>query len=405
VIVAVALILIALIAATLLANVNRTPKPFIIHQAPGAREEPRVSDIAVPNLVEPVTAGEAIQQNQKRPFDALPDTPAQPFVLHADDESRERAITCLAQAAYYEAGAEGEDGERAVVQVVLNRLRRPGFPSTLCGVVYQGSELPTGCQFTFTCNGSLDREPSPAGWRQARQIAVAALDGKVFAGIGHATHFHADYVLPYWADSFAKQVQIGTHIFYRLKGALGSSAAFSQRYGGSEPAIRTPGQINPLIQSPIQGGGIDEYRGPGHARDRRGSSGRGFGRRKYSRLTCRPAERVIDRRPRLNADPAHSRAEVRKLCWFREQADQAGGSEESSTGPFGYSMLRRERTDSFTARRWQSAKHIWALGMPATDVHYARTFWVGGGFAELISISSTADSARRIAESQLFDES
>jgi hypothetical protein len=255
-ILAVALVLIALIAAALLANVNRTPKPFILHPAPGVREEPRVSDIAVPNLVEPVTPGEAIQQNQKRPFDALPDTPAQPFVLHADDESRERAITCLAQAAYYEAGAEGEDGERAVVQVVLNRLRRPGFPSTLCGVVYQGSELPTGCQFTFTCNGSLDREPSPAGWRQARQIAVAALDGKVFAGIGHATHFHADYVLPYWADSFAKQVQIGTHIFYRLKGALGSSAAFSQRYGGSEPAIRTPGQINPLIQSPIQGGAL-----------------------------------------------------------------------------------------------------------------------------------------------------
>jgi spore germination cell wall hydrolase CwlJ-like protein len=251
-IVAVALILLALIAAALLANVNRTPKPFILHPAPGVREEPRVSDIAVPNLVEPVTAGEAIQQNQKRPFDALPDTPAQPFVLHADDESRERAITCLAQAAYYEAGAEGEDGERAVVQVVLNRLRRPGFPSTLCGVVYQGSELPTGCQFTFTCNGSLDREPSPAGWRQARQIAVAALDGKVFAGIGHATHFHANYVLPYWADSFAKQVQIGTHIFYRLKGALGSSAAFSQRYGGSEPAIPSRGQINPLIQSPVQ---------------------------------------------------------------------------------------------------------------------------------------------------------
>ena len=254
VIVVVALVLIALITAALLANINRTPKPFIPHSAPGAREEPRISDVAVPNLVKPMTAGEAIQQNQERPFDALPDTPAQPFVLHADDESRERAITCLAQAAYYEAGAEGGDGERAVVQVVLNRLRRPGFPSTLCGVVYQGSELPTGCQFTFTCDGSLDREPSQAGWKQARQIAVAALDGKVFAGVGHATHYHADSVLPYWADSLAKQVQIGAHIFYRLKGTLGSSAAFSQRYGGSEPAIPTP--INPLIPSPTQIGSL-----------------------------------------------------------------------------------------------------------------------------------------------------
>jgi hypothetical protein len=255
-IVVVGLVLVALITAALLANINRTPKSLPLHPRPTVREEPRVSDVSVPNLVKPLTTDEAIHQNQERPFDALPDTPAQPFVLHTDDESRERAITCLTQAAYYEAGTEGGDGERAVVQVVLNRLHRPGFPSTLCGVVYQGSELPTGCQFTFTCNGSLDREPTQVGWKQARQIAVAALDGKVFPGVGHATHYHAEYVLPYWAESLAKQVQIGAHIFYRLKGALGSSAAFSQRYGGSEPAIPTRGQFNPMIQTPTEMGSL-----------------------------------------------------------------------------------------------------------------------------------------------------
>ena len=119
-------------------------------------------------------------------------------------------------------------------------MRHPGFPSTVCGVVYQGSELPTGCQFTFTCDGSLARTPVPALWNQARRIAMDALDGKVFAAVGHATHYHADYVLPYWADSLLKQVQIGHHIFYRLQGSLGSSAAFSQRYGGSEPTLPAP---------------------------------------------------------------------------------------------------------------------------------------------------------------------
>jgi hypothetical protein len=110
----------------------------------------------------------------------------------------------------------------------------------VCGVVYQGSNLPTGCQFTFTCDGSLMRTPVASLWAQAKKIASQALDGKVFGAVGHATHYHADYVLPYWADSLAKQVQIGHHIFYRLEGGLGTQAAFSQRYAGKEPLPPTP---------------------------------------------------------------------------------------------------------------------------------------------------------------------
>jgi spore germination cell wall hydrolase CwlJ-like protein len=248
-----ALIALALIAAALLANVNRSPKEYSFRPHAPAQIQSQAPGIAVPNLVRPITPEQAIEENQKREFDAPPDTPARPFVLRADSLSRERAINCLAQAAYYEAGAEGADGERAVAQVVLNRLRHPGFPSTVCGVVYQGSELPTGCQFTFTCDGSLVREPLGSAWKQARQIATAALAGKVFGGVGHATHYHADYVLPYWADTLAKQVQIGEHIFYRLKGRLGSSDGFSQRYGGSEPELPAlEAQFNPLIQSADQ---------------------------------------------------------------------------------------------------------------------------------------------------------
>ena len=157
------------------------------------------------------------------------------FKLKADAVSRDRALECLTQAVYYEAASEGADGGRAVAQVVLNRMRHPAYPSTVCGVVYQGSERPIGCQFTFTCDGSLARMPVQSLWKQSQKIAEQALAGKVFAPVGHATHYHADYVLPYWADSLDKSIQIGRHIFYRLKSGLGASSAFRQRYGGVEP--------------------------------------------------------------------------------------------------------------------------------------------------------------------------
>jgi spore germination cell wall hydrolase CwlJ-like protein len=228
-----------LLGAGLLANVNRQHDPRIVRQLPPASSRQEAT-VAVPNLLKPLTPDQAVKENAERPFDAPPDTPAPKFELRADENSRDRAVDCLAQAVYYEAATEGVDGERAVAQVVLNRMRHPGFPSTVCGVVYQGSELPTGCQFTFTCDGSLARTPVPALWAQARRVAMDALAGKVFAAVGHATHYHADYVLPYWADSLAKQVQIGHHIFYRLKGGLGSNSAFSQRYAGAEPNLPPP---------------------------------------------------------------------------------------------------------------------------------------------------------------------
>ena len=78
-----------------------------------------------------------------------------------------QALECLASAVYYEAGNQDDDGERAVAQVVLNRVRHPAFPASVCGVVYEGSTRPTGCQFTFTCDGSLYRQPDADGWRRA----------------------------------------------------------------------------------------------------------------------------------------------------------------------------------------------------------------------------------------------
>jgi spore germination cell wall hydrolase CwlJ-like protein len=232
-----AMVALVLVTCGLLANANRSADLKRARQLarPAATQPPTA--VAPLNLVRPLTPEEAIKANEERPFTAVPDTAAREFKLRADDTSRDRALDCLTQAVYYEAATESADGQRAVAQVVLNRMRHPGFPSTVCGVVYQGSELPTGCQFTFTCDGSLARTPIASVWARARKIATEALAGHVFAAIGHATHYHADYVLPYWADSLAKQVQIGHHIFYRLKGSLGTDAAFSQRYAGKEPEL------------------------------------------------------------------------------------------------------------------------------------------------------------------------
>jgi hypothetical protein len=142
----------------------------------------------------------------------------------------------MTAAIYYEAAYETTDGQRAVAQVVLNRMRHPAFPKTVCGVVFQGSTRATGCQFTFTCDGALARQPTDEGWARARKVAEAALNGHVMRKVGNATHYHAAYVAPYWSPSLVKVGTIGAHIFYRWTGGAGLPPAFGGRYAGGETA-------------------------------------------------------------------------------------------------------------------------------------------------------------------------
>jgi len=239
----------ALVAAILLAVVLHSAVGSNVASREGSAREARATlpagagqplNLPPPDLLRPITPEEAAKENAERPFVKRPDTPAAKFVLKAGVEDRDKALNCLTQAVYYEAAGEGADGERAVAQVVLNRMHHPGYPASVCGVVYQGSERGSGCQFTFTCDGSLLRSPVAALWNRARKVAEGALAGKVFAPVGHATHYHADYVLPYWADSLDKTVQIGRHIFYRLRSSLGDRNAFVQRYAGTEPEVKPP---------------------------------------------------------------------------------------------------------------------------------------------------------------------
>lgn len=163
--------------------------------------------------------------------------PARPFVLRGSQLDRARALQCLTTAIYYEAGNEPDAGQRAVAQVVLNRVRHPAFPASICGVVFQGSERRTGCQFTFTCDGALTRRYPDAFWERARQVAAAALSGSVYAPVGYATHYHTDWVVPYWQSSLSKIAAVDTHLFFRWAGWWGTPGAFRQVAGGEEPRI------------------------------------------------------------------------------------------------------------------------------------------------------------------------
>ncbi|WP_375404648.1 cell wall hydrolase [uncultured Sphingomonas sp.] len=180
-----------------------------------------------------------------------------PFVAAGGSEDdRRRAADCLTAAVYYEARSQGPDGQRAVAQVVLNRVRDRAFPASVCGVVYQGSQRRTGCQFSFTCDGSMAARREPGAWERARGVAEAALAGGVYAPVGSATHYHTTAVSPWWAPSLARIGLVGSHIFYRWRGALERALTFRQAYAGAEPGAAVGRAVSAVLaRVPVEGGG------------------------------------------------------------------------------------------------------------------------------------------------------
>jgi hypothetical protein len=209
-------------------------------------------------VLQDVSPTDAAAINARIPIVAV-DNPRAPSIVFrgGGPADQVRSLDCLAQAVYYEARSEGIDGQRAVAQVVLNRVSHPAFPNSVCGVVYQGPQRAGGgCQFTFTCDGSLGISPSGPAWALARRIAADALSGIVYAPVGHATHYHTQQVVPAWAFRLAKVAVIGAHSFYRLPGAWGEPGAFRQAYARHEPsasvliATRLPssvGRVAPML--------------------------------------------------------------------------------------------------------------------------------------------------------------
>lgn len=144
------------------------------------------------------------------------DRPNYAALVGEDHAARENR--CLAEAIYFEARSEPEEGQAAVAQVVLNRVASGLYPSTICGVVFQNRRHYHACQFSFTCEGRSLRVTEPEAWRTAVRIAEEVSDGKTYvADVGGATHYHADYVRPTWARRLKKMDVIGHHIFYKLR--------------------------------------------------------------------------------------------------------------------------------------------------------------------------------------------
>lgn len=199
-------------------------------------------------VFEPMAQDKARQINQSIPFAQYRGPAARPFYLSGDAESRARATDCLASAMWYEAG-DDPARQRSVGQIVLNRVRHPAYPASLCGAVFQGSERDTGCQFTFTCDGALARRPSAEAFNRARLVASAMLAGQVEPAVGLATHYHTDWVHPLWSARLDKIAQVGTHLFFRWHGHWGRLPAFRQAYSGMEPGIARLAFLSPAHQA------------------------------------------------------------------------------------------------------------------------------------------------------------
>lgn len=242
-----ALIVLVVTGSVLVARSFAPDRSVHLISAPGGAPPTPPADLAAlapedfvlsPDALRALDADAARRFNQAIPFSSLPIVGAKPFIMTPDDIVQySRALDCLTAAVYYEAASEAGPGQAAVAQVVLNRMRHPAYPGTVCGVVFEGADRPTGCQFSFTCDGAMDRAPSALGWARAKAVASAALNGAVAVEVGMATHYHTDWVAPYWAERLVKMKQIGAHIFYRWTGSWGLPRAFVKTHSGVEPIV------------------------------------------------------------------------------------------------------------------------------------------------------------------------
>lgn len=171
--------------------------------------------------------------------------------------TRRADLDCLTTAVYYEARGESARGQAAVAQVVMNRVKHPAFPKTVCGVVFQGAGR-RGCQFSFACDGSMRRGREILAWNRARDVATRALAGAARAEVGSATHFHTTAVSPIWAPQMLRVAHVGAHVFYkfapyRLRNAPTAAPAVEQAMltAGSAEQVQDL-RIAPAVEKAIE---------------------------------------------------------------------------------------------------------------------------------------------------------
>lgn len=179
---------------------------------------------------------------QTRQLAQLTESLAQGMERRDQAPSAARELDCLTQAVYYEARGESSHGQFAVAQVVMNRVKHPAFPKTVCGVVFQGAGR-RGCQFSFACDGSTRGRREAVAWERARKVAGRVLAGAAIADIGSATHFHTTAVAPAWGSQMRRVAQVGMHVFYKFN-PRGMMQAAAQPV--IQPAVLTSGPAQPV---------------------------------------------------------------------------------------------------------------------------------------------------------------
>lgn len=189
-------------------SVSRATALASVTPAPVEPEIIMVSTLRIPSIVP------ATQVLLHSPSLAL----SLPNLDLADPETRRREVKCLAEAVYFEARSEPETGQAAVAQVVINRAKSGLYPASICGVVYQNRHRYKACQFTFACEGKALAIREPESWAVASRVAQEVLKGQTYLpAVGASTHYHADYVAPYWSRKLKRTDRIGRHIFYKLR--------------------------------------------------------------------------------------------------------------------------------------------------------------------------------------------
>ena len=207
-----------------------TAAPAADQLLPSARADAAPASVPATIRIQGARSGELLKASLAGPA-------ARPFKSEARSD-----LDCLTQAIYYEARGEGPAGQAAVAQVVLNRVRHPSFPKSVCAVVYQG------CQFSFACDGSTRRGREAGAWNRAQRIATKALSGAVVANVGNATHFHTVNVSPNWGPSLMRVGQVGLHIFYRFSGRNGRPGVFvaeAETTQAPEPGLYEYARLTP----------------------------------------------------------------------------------------------------------------------------------------------------------------
>ncbi|WP_421848949.1 cell wall hydrolase [Novosphingobium sp.] len=240
------------------------PAPAHAQDASGARRF--ATGMASPLFSAP-WGSEAAPANETGSADSATLVASSRFVPAVAAGDQARAVDCMTAAIAYEAGYEPLAGREAVAQVILNRLREPRFPKTVCGVVFDGSQRRTGCQFTFTCDGSLARRLRGDVLDAARVTAVSVLDGLTPDRVRGATHYHANYVNPYWASTGQVTARIGAHLFYRMPadaGRLAGGPVITRGESGLAAAALAPA-LMPTSRSAGRGHGRIAARQPAAA--------------------------------------------------------------------------------------------------------------------------------------------